>query len=147
MAEAAPILCAGVTVWKALKNSKARAGQYVCIPGAGGGLGSLALQYARYMGISTIAIDSGAEKKALCEKYGASAFIDFKEVTDIVSAVKAATPDGLGPQAAIITSPKPEAYLIAMEYIRPGEHIVPCLTRAPRSPLLSKAAAFHCRKN
>jgi propanol-preferring alcohol dehydrogenase len=124
MAEAAPILCAGVTVYKALKNSKARAGQYVCIPGAGGGLGSLALQYAKYMGLSTIAIDTGAEKKALCEKLGASAFIDFMEVKDIVAAVKAATPDGLGPQAAIITSPKPEAYLIAMEYIRPAGTVV-----------------------
>lgn len=44
MSQAAPILCAGVTVYKALKNSAARAGQWVAIPGAGGGLGSLALQ-------------------------------------------------------------------------------------------------------
>lgn len=124
LAEAAPILCAGVTVYKALKNSKARAGQWVCIPGAGGGLGSLALQYARYMGLKTIAIDSGAEKEALCKEYGASAFIDFKKVTDMVAAVKAATPDGLGPHSAIITSPKPEAYLIAMEYIRPRGSVV-----------------------
>lgn len=124
MAEAAPILCAGVTVYKALKNSGARAGQWVCIPGAGGGLGSLALQYAKYMGLSTIAIDSGAEKKALCEKLGAAAWIDFKETKDIVAAVKAATPDGLGPQAAIIASPKPEAYEIAMEYIRPRGVVV-----------------------
>ncbi|EJT50680.1 hypothetical protein A1Q1_08232 [Trichosporon asahii var. asahii CBS 2479] len=122
--EAAPILCAGVTVYKALKRANVKAGQWVAIPGAGGGLGSLALQYAKYMGLSTIAIDTGAEKKALCEKLGASAWVDFKETKDIVSAVKAATPDGLGPQAAIIASPMPEAYLIAMEYIRPSGTVV-----------------------
>lgn len=122
--EAAPILCAGVTVYKALKNSKARAGQWVAIPGAGGGLGSLAVQYAKYMGISAIAIDTGAEKKALTSKLGAAAWVDFKETKDIVAAVKKATPDGLGPHAAIITSPQPEAYLIAMEYIRPRGTVV-----------------------
>lgn len=51
MSQAAPILCAGVTVFKALKNSAARAGQWVAIPGAGGGLGSLALQVSRCAGM------------------------------------------------------------------------------------------------
>jgi propanol-preferring alcohol dehydrogenase len=124
MAEAAPILCAGVTVYKALKNSKARAGQWIAIPGAGGGLGSLAVQYAKWMGLKVIAIDTGAEKKKYCEEIGAAAWVDFKESKDIVAAVKAATQDGLGPHAAIITSPKPEAYLIAMEYIRPRGTVV-----------------------
>ncbi|KAL1412993.1 alcohol dehydrogenase [Vanrija albida] len=126
MAEAAPILCAGVTVYKALKRSGARAGQWVAVPGAGGGLGSVAIQYAKYMGLSTIAIDTGAEKKALTAKLGASAWVDFKEHPGdaIIAAVKAATPDGLGPHAAIIASPKPEAYLTAMEYIRPFGTVV-----------------------
>jgi len=121
---AAPILCAGVTVYKAIKNSRARAGEWIAIPGAGGGLGSLALQYARYMGLSTIAIDTGSEKKELCDQLGAAAWIDFKETTDIVKAIKAATPDGFGPHAAIVTSPRQEGYDEAMAYIRPNGVVV-----------------------
>ena len=69
--EIAPILCAGITVYKGLKESGARPGQTVAIVGAGGGLGSLAQQYAKAMGLQVIAIDSGEEKKAMSEKMGA----------------------------------------------------------------------------
>lgn len=69
----APVLCAGITVYKGLKESCARPGQSVAIVGAGGGLGSLALQYAKAMGIRVIAIDGGDEKKALCQDLGAEA--------------------------------------------------------------------------
>ena len=68
--EVSPVLCAGITVYKGLKESGARPGQTVAIVGAGGGLGSLAQQYAKAMGLRTIAIDSGEEKKALSEKMG-----------------------------------------------------------------------------
>jgi propanol-preferring alcohol dehydrogenase len=47
---------------------------------------------------------TGAEKKALCEKFGADAWVDFKENKDIVKAIKEATPDGLGPHAAVVTA-------------------------------------------
>lgn len=70
--EVAPVLCAGITVYKGLKESGVRPGQTVAIVGAGGGLGSLAQQYAKAMGCHVIAIDSGDEKKALSEKMGAS---------------------------------------------------------------------------
>lgn len=60
-----------ITVYKGLKESGARPGQTVAIVGAGGGLGSLAQQYARAMGLEVIAIDSGEEKKAMSEKMGA----------------------------------------------------------------------------
>lgn len=73
----APILCAGVTVYKGLKESGARPGQTVAIVGAGGGLGSLAQQYAKAMGLRIIAIDGGDEKKAMCEKLGAEVPIIF----------------------------------------------------------------------
>ena len=68
--EVSPILCAGITVYKGLKESGVRPGQTVAIVGAGGGLGSLAQQYAKAMGLNTIAIDSGDEKKAMSEKMG-----------------------------------------------------------------------------
>merc|ERR1711974_35985 len=73
----APVLCAGITVYKGLKESGAKPGQTVAIVGAGGGLGSLAQQYAKAMGLRVIAIDSGDEKKAMSEKMGCDAFIDF----------------------------------------------------------------------
>jgi propanol-preferring alcohol dehydrogenase len=67
----APILCAGITVYKGLKESGARPGQVVAIVGAGGGLGSLALQYAKAMGLRVVAIDGGDEKRGMCESLGA----------------------------------------------------------------------------
>lgn len=67
----APILCAGVTVYKGLKESNARSGQTVAIVGAGGGLGSLALQYALALGLRVIAIDGGDEKRDFCKDLGA----------------------------------------------------------------------------
>lgn len=66
----APVLCAGITVYKGLKESGVRPGQTVAIVGAGGGLGSLAQQYAKAMGLRIVAIDGGDEKKAMCEKLG-----------------------------------------------------------------------------
>jgi propanol-preferring alcohol dehydrogenase len=124
LADAAPILCAGVTVYKALKESGAKAGEWIAIPGAGGGLGHLAIQYANWMGLRVISIDTGAEKKALCEKMGSDAWIDFKETNDIVKSVQQATPDGFGPQAAIVAAAGAAAYEQAMEYIRPHGVVV-----------------------
>lgn len=66
-----PILCAGITVYKGLKESGARPGESVAIVGAGGGLGSVAQQYARALGMRVIAIDGGEEKRALCDELGA----------------------------------------------------------------------------
>ena len=54
--EAASILCAGITVYRALKYSKTHIGDWVAIPGAGGGLGHLAVQYATAMGLRVVAI-------------------------------------------------------------------------------------------
>ena len=59
-------------MYKGLKASGAKPGQTVSIVGAGGGLGSLAQQYAKAMGLQVIAIDSGDEKKAMSEKMGAT---------------------------------------------------------------------------
>ncbi|KDQ07027.1 hypothetical protein BOTBODRAFT_149416 [Botryobasidium botryosum FD-172 SS1] len=122
--DAAPILCAGVTVYKALKESGCQAGDTIAIPGAGGGLGHLAIQYANIMGLRVIAIDTGDEKRDLCSKLGAEKWIDFTQVDDIVKALKDATEDGLGPHASIVTSSSGKAYEQAMEYIRPHGTVV-----------------------
>ena len=92
--QVAPVLCAGITVYKGLKESGARPGQTVAIVGAGGGLGSLACQYAKAMGLNIIAIDAGDEKKEMTAKLGANNFIDFAKSSNVVKDVQAATEDG-----------------------------------------------------
>ncbi len=74
-AEAAPLLCAGITVFNALRNSGARAGDLVAIQGIGG-LGHLGVQYARHMGFRTFAIGRGKDKEALARKLGAAHYVD-----------------------------------------------------------------------
>ncbi len=73
--EAAPLLCAGITVFNSLRNSGARAGDTVAVQGIGG-LGHLGIQYARQMGFRTIAVGRGKDKEALARKLGAHEYID-----------------------------------------------------------------------
>ncbi len=108
-------MCAGITVYKGLKESGARPGQTVAIVGAGGGLGSLACQYAKAMGLEIIAIDGGAEKDAMCKKLGASRFVDFETSKNLVGDVKAATDDGLGPHAVILVAVNEKPFQQAAE--------------------------------
>jgi alcohol dehydrogenase, propanol-preferring len=73
--DAAPILCAGVTTYKGLKQTNTRPGEWVVISGAGG-LGHVAIQYAKAMGLHVAAVDLGPEKMALARKLGAEITID-----------------------------------------------------------------------
>src|SRR5580692_9644781 len=73
--DAAPLLCAGITVYNALRNSGARPGDLVAVQGIGG-LGHLGIQYARQMGFRTFAIGRGKDKEALARKLGATHYID-----------------------------------------------------------------------
>ncbi len=73
--EAAPLLCAGITVFNALRNAGAHAGALVAVQGIGG-LGHLGIQYARQMGFRTVAIGRGADKQPLAKKLGAHEYID-----------------------------------------------------------------------
>lgn len=113
--EIAPILCAGITVYKGLKESGARPGQTVAIIGAGGGLGCLAIQYAKAMGLDVIAIDGGAEKRELTKSLGASSYIDFQTSPNLVEEVKKATADGLGPHAALLVAVSEKPFQQAAE--------------------------------
>jgi alcohol dehydrogenase, propanol-preferring len=122
----APILCAGITVYKGLKESGARPGDTVAIVGAGGGLGSLAVQYAKAMGLHSIAIDGGSEKEALTKKLGADTFVDFQKSKDLVADVKAATPDGQGPAAALLVAVTEKPFQQAAAYVR-SRGVVVCI--------------------
>ncbi|KAI1075494.1 GroES-like protein [Whalleya microplaca] len=113
-----PILCAGLTVYKGLKESGARPGQNVAIVGAGGGLGSLAIQYANAMGLHVIAIDGGEEKAKMCKQLGAKSYIDFATTKNLVADVKAATPDGTGPHAVLLLAVSEKPFQQASEYVR-----------------------------
>ncbi len=73
--EAAPLLCAGITVFNSLRHSGAKPGDLVAVQGIGG-LGHLALQYASRMGFVTVAINRGSEKKPLANQLGARDYID-----------------------------------------------------------------------
>jgi alcohol dehydrogenase len=74
-AEAAPLLCAGVTTFNALRHSGARPGDLVAVHGLGG-LGHLGLQYARAMGFEVVAISRGTDKEAFARKLGAHHYVD-----------------------------------------------------------------------
>lgn len=83
--EAAPLMCAGITTFNALRHSGAKPGDLVAILGLGG-LGHLATQYAVKMGFRTVAIARGKEKEALAKKLGAHQYID-SEAQDVSKAL------------------------------------------------------------
>ncbi|CAG7919509.1 unnamed protein product [Penicillium olsonii] len=122
-AEAAPLLCAGVTVYSALKRSRARPGQWVVISGAGGGLGHMAVQLAsRGMGLRVIGIDHGS-KEGIVKDSGAEHFIDITQfpkddkgaaLTEYVQSLT----DGVGAHAAIVCTAANAAYAQALPLLR-----------------------------
>ncbi|MBX9875572.1 MAG: zinc-dependent alcohol dehydrogenase, partial [Beijerinckiaceae bacterium] len=76
----APILCAGVTTYKGLKETEARPGEWVVISGIGG-LGQVAIQYARAMGLKVVAVDIAEDKLALARATGADVTVDARSPT------------------------------------------------------------------
>ncbi|KAL2837376.1 alcohol dehydrogenase II [Aspergillus pseudodeflectus] len=122
--EAAPLLCAGLTVYAALKRTKAQPGEWVVISGAGGGLGHLAVQIAsRGMGLRVIGIDHGS-KEEIARISGAEHFIDVTEYGSddehkaIAAAVKSLTTDGLGVHGVVVCVASNVAYAQALLFLR-----------------------------
>ena len=108
-ASAAPMLCAGVTVYSALRKSNTQSGNWVVLLGAGGGLGHLAVQIAsRGMGLRVIGIDQGS-KEEFVRKSGAEHFIDHTASKDVAEDVKALT-GGLGAHAVLVLTAANGAY-------------------------------------
>lgn len=101
--EAAPLLCAGETVFSALRNSKARPGDLVAVSGIGG-LGHLAIQYAKKAGYEVVAISRGSEKKILALELGAHHYIDSKQ-ENVANALQ----DLGGAKTIIATAPSAKA--------------------------------------
>lgn len=101
---AAPVLCAGVTVYKGLKETDTRPGQTVVISGIGG-LGHMAVQYAKAMGLHVIAVDIADDKLKLATSLGADIVINAAE-TDPVAEVQK---DG-GAEGVLITAVSTSAF-------------------------------------
>ncbi|KAF2689119.1 GroES-like protein [Lentithecium fluviatile CBS 122367] len=122
-AAAAPLLCAGVTVYSALRKCNAESGNYVVILGAGGGLGHLAVQFSsKAIGHRVIGIDHSSKKDIIMES-GAEHFIPVDGTTDFVQAVKDLT-DGLGTHAVLVMTANNAAYGMSVDLLRFGGRVV-----------------------
>ncbi|MFP6850033.1 MAG: zinc-dependent alcohol dehydrogenase [Pseudomonas sp.] len=104
--DAAPLICAGVTSYKGIKETQARPGEWVVISGIGG-LGHLAVQYAKAMGLHVCAVDIDDGKLAHATRLGADAVVNAKQ-DDPVAAVIEAT--GGGAHGVLITAPSLPAF-------------------------------------
>lgn len=113
--DAAPILCAGVTTYKGLKETEARPGEWVVILGAGG-LGHVAIQYAKAMGLHVAAVDLGTEKMALARKVGAEIAIDARTQDPAREVQKQIG----GAHGVLVTAVSPVAFKQAVGMLRRG---------------------------
>src|SRR6266481_8342277 len=113
-AGAAPLLCAGITTFSALRNAPAKAGDLVAVLGIGG-LGHLAVQYARHMGFEVAAIARGTNGAELAKKLGAHHYID-SAATDPAAALQALG----GAKVILITASGGKTVASTFKGLRPG---------------------------
>ncbi|KAM0701146.1 hypothetical protein Q7P35_011507 [Cladosporium inversicolor] len=97
---AAPLACAGRTVWRAVLETGLKAGEWVCFVGSGGGLGHLGVQFAKALGLKVIGIDARDEGLGLTREYGADVVDARKGKEEAVKAVREVT-GGLGADATV----------------------------------------------
>lgn len=113
--DVAPILCAGVTTYKALKETEAKPGEWVVVSGVGG-LGHLAVQYGRAMGLHVAAVDVADDKLALARSLGAEIAINARRedpVTEIQKQIG-------GAHGVVVTAVSPAAFEQAIGMLRAG---------------------------
>jgi alcohol dehydrogenase, propanol-preferring len=113
-ADAAPLLCAGITTFSALRNAPAKAGDLVAVLGIGG-LGHLAVQYARHMGFEVAAIARGTGTAELAKKLGAHHYID-SAATDPAAALQTLG----GAKVILITASGGKTVAATFKGLRPG---------------------------
>lgn len=116
-AEVAPVMCAGVTVYKGLKQTEAKPGDWMLISGVGG-LGHIAVQYAKAMGMQVAAVDVEDEKLELATKLGADVVVNAMNVEDPAAAIREAT--GGGVHGALVTAVSGKAFPQALNALRRG---------------------------
>ena len=116
--EVAPILCGGVTAYKAIKGCHLTPGQWLVVSGAAGGVGALAVAFAHAMGYRVIAVDAGATKEAYCKAQGAEHYVDVTSGEDAGKQVRELT-GGKGAKAVVITATAAAAYQKAFDMLGP----------------------------
>eukprot|EP00871_Galdieria_phlegrea_P001858 jgi/Galph1/2673/GphlegSOOS_G1324.1 len=109
----APVLCAGVTVYKGLKETQVKPGQWVVVSGIGG-LGHVALQYAKAMGMHTVAVDVTDEKLNLAKRVGADLTVNASKEDPVQSVQKAIG----GAHGVLVAAASMKAYEQALGMIR-----------------------------
>jgi D-arabinose 1-dehydrogenase-like Zn-dependent alcohol dehydrogenase len=148
-AEAAPLLCAGITTYNALRNAGLRGGDLVGVQGIGG-LGHLGVQFARHMGFRTVAIGRGSDKEKLAKQLGAHVYIDtaLEDAAAVLQrmggarAILATAPsgDGMGPLVSglaahgkliVVGVPSDPIQLSAFPLVFGGRSIYGSLTGTP----------------
>jgi propanol-preferring alcohol dehydrogenase len=115
---AAPLLCAGLTTFSALRNAPARAGDLVAVFGVGG-LGHLGVQYARHMGFEVVAIDRGDDRAELSKKLGAHHYID-SSAADVAKSLQ----ERGGAQVVLATASGGKAVAAAVGGLRRGGVVI-----------------------
>ena len=110
----APILCAGVTTYKGIKETEARPGEWLAISGVGG-LGHVAVQYAKAMGLHVAAVDVAEDKLALARELGAEVTVDAR-APDAAAQVVRQT--GGGAHGVLVTAVSPPAFAQAIGMVR-----------------------------
>jgi propanol-preferring alcohol dehydrogenase len=113
-AEIAPILCAGVTTYKGIKETEAKPGHWLAISGLGG-LGHIAVQYGKAMGMHVVGIDVSDEKLALARHLGAEATVDARQA-DAAAQVRKVT--GGGAHGVLVTAVSPAAFAQSLHMAR-----------------------------
>jgi propanol-preferring alcohol dehydrogenase len=118
--EVGPVLCAGVTVYKGLKMTGAKPGEWVVISGIGG-LGHIAVQYAKAMGMRVAAVDIADDKLALAKKHGAELLVNanIENPGEVIQRVTGGGADGV-----LVTAVHPSAFAQAIHMSRRGGTIV-----------------------
>ena len=111
--QGAPILCAGITVYKGLKETEAKPGEWVVVSGIGG-LGHLAVQYAKAMGLHVVAVDISDEKLNLARHMGADLVVNAANEDPIAFAQKAIK----RAHGALVTAVSPTAFSQALGMLR-----------------------------
>jgi propanol-preferring alcohol dehydrogenase len=114
LAEMAPILCAGVTSYKGIKETEAKPGEWLAISGIGG-LGQVAVQYAKAMGLHVAALDITEDKLALARASGADVTVNAKSPDAAAQIVKAT---GGGAHGVLVTAVSPAAFGQALKMVR-----------------------------
>jgi propanol-preferring alcohol dehydrogenase len=110
----APILCAGVTTYKGIKETEARPGEWLAISGIGG-LGHVAIQYAKAMGLHVVALDVAEDKLALARSLGADVAVNARSPDAVAQVVKQT---GGGAHGVLVTAVSPPAFSQALHMAR-----------------------------